>query len=77
MKIIEFPCRNRRADVGLRQIHSFADLVPTDPAIDARAAELMPEALQTLKYFSAEEVAEMLTYSAARLERVGFKMFGR
>ena len=78
MSVIEFPGHNRRWDGALlKRIESFADLVPTDAALESRADELLPEAERCLAIFrdQPDAIAEMLAYAAARLERVGFKMF--
>jgi hypothetical protein len=71
MSVIEFPKKMRDE----RSLSSFDDLVTTSPEIDERAAELKSRALDTVHQFPPEAIAEVLAYAAARLERVGFKMF--
>ena len=73
MEIITFPGRAKATEP--KQFYSFADLVPTDSDLESRAAELLPRALETIDQFPPEAIAEMLAYAAARLERVGFKVF--
>lgn len=72
MNVIEFP---RRHNAEPRKLESFADLTPTDAALEQRAVELLPIVCETMARFPDAVIAEMLAYAAARLERVGFKMF--
>jgi hypothetical protein len=71
MTVINFPTKRSSEP---RKLESFADLTPTDAALDDRAAALIPAAQETIARFPPDAIAEMLAYAAARLERVGFRM---
>lgn len=73
MNVIPFLRRNEIATP--KQLHSFTDLVCSDKELEARTAELLPQAFEAIDKFPAQAIAEMLAYSAARLERSGFKVF--
>lgn len=75
--VLQFPARrNTRPALGLGEIRSFKDFgPPADPAIEARVQDFMPVAARVVRLFPDAEIAEMLAYAAARLERSGFDMF--
>lgn len=80
MNVIPFPRRsamNNPYDPSPREIFSFSDFFDQggDVALDRRATELLPAALEMLELFPAAPVAEIIAYAAARLERTGFKIF--
>lgn len=48
---------------------------PTNPELEARFDELWPHALKLVGMFDALTIAEVITYQAARLERIGVHTF--